>query len=107
MSGQIKTPGGPRPPAPLPTSCPCGLTHDDEDPARKFYVSVVDGERFNFLAGPFDTHAEALAQVEPTRSRAEEVDPRACWYSFGTARAPAGYTAPGLLDAAYPKKQVA
>ncbi len=65
---------------------------------RKFYVSVLDGPRYGFLVGPFDTHDQALAQVDSARAAAEQVDPRAVWYAFGTARAPEGYSTPGVLN---------
>lgn len=66
--------------------------------ARKFYVSVIDGPRFNFLAGPFDTHEEALAKVDAARAKANEVNDRAWFYAYGTAQAPEGYDKPGLLN---------
>ena len=65
---------------------------------RYYYVSVIDGAEYRFLAGPFDTHAEALAHVEPARKLAIEYDRKAWFYGFGTARAPAGYDKPGIFD---------
>lgn len=95
-------------------SCPCGRKHDDEGRASgpgKFYVSVEDGpKKFNVVAGPYDTHAEALAVVEPVKRLAIDgvdggpCDPYAHFYSWGTVRMPGGtegnpgYTAPGLLN---------
>jgi hypothetical protein len=52
---------------------------------RVFYVSVVDGRRTGLLRGPFATHAEALALVEPVRTWVVARDPRAHFYGFGTA----------------------
>lgn len=66
---------------------------------RRFYVSVIDGARYAFLAGPFATHEEALAKVDAARKRADEVDPRAWFYAYGTAQAPEGYDRPGILNA--------
>lgn len=63
-----------------------------------YYVSVVDADRFNVLAGPFPTHQQALDLVETVRRIAEECDPRACWYGFGTTRMKDDYTKPGLLN---------
>lgn len=65
---------------------------------RYFYVSVIDGARHGFLAGPFQTHDEALAKVDAARAAANEVDPRAWFYAYGTAKAPDGYDRPGVLN---------
>lgn len=52
-----------------------------------YYVSVIDGNRRALLLGPFkDDHAAALAKVDSVRKKAEELDPRAVWYAFGTCR---------------------
>ena len=53
--------------------------------ARFFYVSVIDGKRRALLAGPYDTHAEALALVEQVRRKAYDIDPKSHFYAFGTA----------------------
>lgn len=66
--------------------------------ARKFYVSAIDGPRYSFLAGPFDTHKEALGLVDVARRKADEVDPRAWFCAYGTAQAPEGYDKPGILN---------
>ena len=83
-------------------ACPCGLTHDDEDPARKFYVSVIEdsGDDFRaaYLSGPYDDHGAALADVAAVRAIAEELYPRAVFYSFGTCRTAIGYDKPGVLN---------
>jgi hypothetical protein len=52
-----------------------------------YYVTVVDGLKYGVLLGPFiNDHAGALAKVDEVRKKAEELDPRAAFYSFGTAR---------------------
>ena len=54
-----------------------------------YYVTVINGPRVGRLAGPFiNDHAAALAMVDQVRKVAEEVNPRACWYAFGTCRLP-------------------
>lgn len=53
-----------------------------------YYVSAIDGPRSALLAGPWPTHAEALAMVDRVRALANELDPRSHWYAFGTARLP-------------------
>jgi len=52
-----------------------------------YYVSVVDGPRVGRLLGPFiNNHAGALTMVEAARKKAEECDPRAVFYAYGTIR---------------------
>lgn len=54
-----------------------------------FYVTVrerPDGGRTGYLVGPFDTHEEALGQVDAARRIAREVNSDAHWYAYGTAR---------------------
>ena len=67
--------------------------------SRRYYVSVIDGTDYRFLAGPFDTHAEALAKVDAARELAIDYDQKAWFYAFGTARAPEGYNKPGIFNA--------
>lgn len=59
-----------------------------------YYVTIVDDARWLPLAGPFRTHAEALARVDEARKLAEAQyphDPHAPWYAYGTAKTPTGY----------------
>jgi hypothetical protein len=60
-----------------------------------FYVSVIDGpriggeievKRMGLLAGPYETHKEALDRVETVRKIAEEVNAWAHFYAFGTVK---------------------
>jgi hypothetical protein len=57
-----------------------------------YYVSALPGvgeakDRYWLLAGPWPTHAEALAQVRPVWDYALRIDPvGATWKSFGTCR---------------------
>lgn len=60
-----------------------------------FYVSVIDGpriggeievKRFGLLAGPYETHQEALDKVDAVRKIAEEVNAWAHFYAFGTVK---------------------
>ena len=51
---------------------------------KHFYVSVVDGGRVGLLAGPFPTHKEALDLVDASKRLAQEADPFACFYAYGT-----------------------
>lgn len=53
----------------------------------EYYVSVRDGGRTGLLLGPFtNDHKAALDLVEKVRTKAEELDPRAVFYAFGTVR---------------------
>ena len=63
---------------------------DPENPPRFFYVTCIeDGprKRVGWLAGPYERYDEALARVQEVRKLAENADPRAAWYAFGTAGA--------------------
>lgn len=51
-----------------------------------FYVSAIDGSRKALVAGPFESHEEALDAVDATRSEWCELDGRAWFYAWGTAR---------------------
>lgn len=51
-----------------------------------YYVSVIDGPRRALVAGPYETHAEALGAVPRMRDEGCKCDPRAWWYAWGTAR---------------------
>lgn len=60
-----------------------------------FYVSVIDGpriggeievKRFGLLAGPYETHEEALDRVDEVRKIAAEVNAWAHFYAFGTVK---------------------
>lgn len=65
---------------------------------RYYYVSVVDGSKYNLLAGPFGSHEEAKAQVGVVRKIAIDIDPKAHFFGFGTCKTPEGYDKPGLLN---------
>ena len=60
-----------------------------DDPC--FYVDCVEGEKVAMLAGPYATHAEALAALPAVKIVAQQVDARAHWYAFGTCRTPNGW----------------
>lgn len=61
---------------------------------RDYYVSLRRGERTALLAGPFATHAEALALVQRAAAEAEKVDPRTFWDPHGTCSLPYAATNP-------------
>lgn len=72
----------------------------DAGKRTKFYVTMVrDGKKKPaFLAGPFDTHDEALAQVDSARKKAYEVDPWSEFDAFGTTGLTADRHPPGVLN---------
>ncbi|ATI15667.1 hypothetical protein [Bordetella phage vB_BbrM_PHB04] len=72
---------------------------DDDDPRRKYYVTMArEGRGVARLAGPFDTHDEALAHVDRAREEAEKADPRSTFDSFGTAGVVSDNHRPGVLN---------
>lgn len=72
-------------------ACPCA-EHDCPGDGGGYYVSIWDRlsnaghGRLGLLAGPYETHAEALSKVGRARELAAERDPWACFYGFGTVR---------------------
>ena len=75
------------------------MTETPDTNPGNYYVSVIDGDKKAFLAGPFrDDHKAALDMVAAARKMAEEVDPGAVFYGFGTARTVYQYDRPGVLN---------
>lgn len=71
-----------------------------------YYVSVrKDSGDWRVLLGPFpNDHAAALAWVDKARRKAEEIDPKAIWYSYGTVRLPIDAALPnGALNRFFPE----
>lgn len=66
-------------------------------PGEGFYVTLRRGGRTAFLAGPFDTHAEALNIEQRTRDEACKADRDAHFDTIGTARVHS--RRPGVLNA--------
>ena len=63
--------------------------HDTDAPDTRpgsYYVSVIDADRFALALGPYDRHADALANVERVSRYVHEHDSKAVWYGFGTCR---------------------
>ena len=56
-----------------------------------FYVSIVDGPRFNVVAGPFRTHQSALDTVDRARDIGNDRDPRSVFYGWGTVKMATGH----------------
>lgn len=52
-----------------------------------YYVTARDGGRCWLLSGPYiDDHGAALADVDDVRRVAQDSNPRAWFYSYGTSR---------------------
>lgn len=67
-------------------TCPCRYQHTlDHDHARAYFVTVKDYDRTGWLAGPYLTHAQALAEIDRFNARCQELDLKAFWYAYGTA----------------------
>lgn len=49
------------------------------------YVSAGYAGRFVLLAGPYADHETAVARVRDVEARANDLDPRAAFASYGTA----------------------
>jgi hypothetical protein len=76
------------------------MTGQPDTAPGNYYVTVRrdDGD-FRCLVGPFrDDHAKALSLVPKARRVAQEVDPKAVWYSYGTIRTVYDYDKPGILN---------
>jgi hypothetical protein len=54
--------------------------------APGFYVSAMNGALKALVDGPYAHHAEALVRVWAVSRAWGNVDPRACWYAWGTAQ---------------------
>lgn len=69
-----------------------------DDRPGDYFVSAVDAGKLSLVAGPYASHQQALDHVDSVRSIAEECDPRACFYFFGTARLEPGSGRIGVLN---------
>jgi hypothetical protein len=80
------------------------MRHDEHDiiddrPGRYYVSARNDAGDAIPLLGPYDSHVEALEHVALGRDLANVVDPRACWYSYGTFRAHDDIPAPAAIFA--------
>lgn len=63
-----------------------------------YYVSAIDGPEWFIMAGPYSTHAAALADVQKALNIAYEREAKAWFMSWGTVRMPDDYSKPGVLN---------
>ena len=75
------------------------MTQTPDTKPGNYYVTALDAKRHAVLASPFrDDHQAALDMVDAAKKIAQEVDPKAVFYSFGTARTDYQYDLPGVLN---------
>jgi hypothetical protein len=63
-----------------------------------YYVSAVDGPNWWRMAGPYASHAAALANVNKALHIADKHAGRAWFMKWGTVRMPDGFNEPGRLN---------
>lgn len=63
-------------------------TQSDIIPQTAYYVTVRNGLRTGGLLGPYDTHAEALENVDRGRklALASDNETRSWFYTYGTTK---------------------
>lgn len=61
------------------------MNDDIRTDKKYYYVSVMDGDRRGLLLGPYNTHVEALENVDRGKSLALKHDCKAWFYGYGTA----------------------
>lgn len=70
--------------------------------SKKYYVTMIrdpgKNQRVARLAGPFDTHEEALSHVDAAKEYAYEVDPKSAFDAFGTSGVESDNHKPGVLN---------
>lgn len=80
----------------IETAVPAGVR------TKKYYVTMIRdpgaNQRVARLAGPFDTHEEALSHVDAAKKHAYEVDPKSAFDAFGTAGVESDNHKPGTLN---------
>lgn len=71
---------------------------DCDDRSGFYYVSIVDGQQFGLLAGPYTTHREAIDMVSKAQNVARRANPvQTAFASFGTCRLDLD-SGPGILN---------
>ena len=65
-------------------TCERGCTPESCPANGAYYVSCTDADKLWLMAGPYQTHAEALAQVDKALHIADSKDGRAWFMGWGT-----------------------
>ena len=63
-----------------------------------YYVSCTDAGQVWLMAGPYQTHSEALADQDKALKIADSIDGRAWFMAWGTCRIKDGELKPGKLN---------
>lgn len=82
------------------------MSQQPDSKPGNYYVSVRKGSGdWRVLLGPFkNDHAAALAWVDKAQAKAMDLDPRACWYYYGTVRLELDAALPnGALNRYFPE----
>ena len=75
------------------------VCNDQDCPATGgYYVTAVDAGKVFYMAGPYQTHREALADVDKALHIAYKHDGRAWFMSWGTVRRKDDYREMGTLN---------
>jgi hypothetical protein len=67
-----------------PSAFSPGASDDVHHDKAHYYVSAIDGPKTFIIAGPYASHAAALAQVRAVCEFANEQDGRAWFMAWGT-----------------------
>ncbi len=67
-------------------------------PTGGYYVSAIDAGTTYLMAGPYNTHEAALADVDKALRIADDIDGRAWFMGWGTIRMRNDYRIPGKLN---------
>lgn len=73
-------------------------TESDCPATGGYYVTAVDHDKVYYMAGPYQTHAAALADVDKALRIADKSDGRAWFMSWGTSRRKDDYRELGTLN---------
>lgn len=73
---------------------------EDDCPRGTYYITAIDGLSWWRMAGPYDTHQEALADVKRAYELCDKHDRsgRGCFMGWGTARVKDGCRKRGILN---------
>ena len=88
-------------PPPLVCAFRTGRSQVPDTAPGPYYVSVIrDGSPSDarLVSGPYPTHKEALDLVDRARRLCERLDPKACFYAFGTVRMKDTFDTIGILQ---------
>lgn len=71
-----------------------------------YYVSVIYGEDYRLVSGPYRTRERAEAKVDTVRKYIVENYDDAIWYGYGVAKVTSEHLSPGCLDDQFHFEQI-